>query len=455
MTQIWQSQITIQSSQRGIHPPAPKNTIHRIRYPFTVHSIDLQHPGVDNCPVIPGSILSTAASQHCKPSYGQAAPPNRSLRIMAFFSKKKKEQQQVALNGNSNSNNVANGYGPTNPPMSPNLAGSLSQPVQGPMMYAIPSNMNTAAVASSYLDQSLHHNQSNFIPTVSGQVYPGPAQPLSNGAVRNASPTPFSANSNGVDRPLQPSSPQQTTYINGSAPSRSFANPGGGGGGGGGGNGGFMQSSSSNASIGPSTTYPGASSYPTQQQQNHHQQQPPQQQPQHGTQQQQQPPSTNPVSYPWSQRLIRTNPIQTLPNTDPSAVATATTASSESISPFPRYGHSVNPIAQTSSGDLYLFGGLVKEQVRNDLYMINCAAINPNSGTTSNDSKLLAASPINVTAIETRGETPCPRVGHASVSVGNVLIVWGGDTKTKEEDPQDDNLYLLNLGEPPKFTPFY
>lgn len=122
------------------------------------------------------------------------------------------------------------------------------------------------------------------------------------------------------------------------------------------------------------------------------------------------------------------------------------TTQPDTVSPFPRYGHSINPVAQSSNGDLYLFGGLVKEQVRNDLYVISCAAINAQGGT-STDSKVLAQSPINVTAIDTRGEIPCPRVGHASVSVGNVLIVWGGDTKTREEDPQDDNLYLLNLGE--------
>jgi len=47
--------------------------------------------------------------------------------------------------------------------------------------------------------------------------------------------------------------------------------------------------------------------------------------------------------------------------------------------------------------------------------------------------------------VETRGEVPGPRVGHASVGVGNVLIVWGGDTKSRPEERQDDGLYLLNL----------
>ncbi|KAF8211579.1 hypothetical protein K438DRAFT_1568813, partial [Mycena galopus ATCC 62051] len=47
------------------------------------------------------------------------------------------------------------------------------------------------------------------------------------------------------------------------------------------------------------------------------------------------------------------------------------------------------------------------------------------------------------------GDGPSPRVGHASALVSNVLIVWGGDTKTdpksKPTDTQDDSLYLLNL----------
>lgn len=47
------------------------------------------------------------------------------------------------------------------------------------------------------------------------------------------------------------------------------------------------------------------------------------------------------------------------------------------------------------------------------------------------------------------GEVPSPRVGHASSLISNVLIVWGGDTKTdassRGNEPHDDGLYLLNL----------
>ncbi|KAF9455255.1 galactose oxidase, partial [Collybia nuda] len=49
--------------------------------------------------------------------------------------------------------------------------------------------------------------------------------------------------------------------------------------------------------------------------------------------------------------------------------------------------------------------------------------------------------------LQTGGEIPSARVGHASALVSNVLIVWGGDTKTdpKLKEKQDDGLYLLNL----------
>ena len=39
---------------------------------------------------------------------------------------------------------------------------------------------------------------------------------------------------------------------------------------------------------------------------------------------------------------------------------------------------------------------------------------------------------------------PTPRVGHASLLVGNAFIVFGGDTKLEDGDVLDDTLYLLN-----------
>lgn len=88
-------------------------------------------------------------------------------------------------------------------------------------------------------------------------------------------------------------------------------------------------------------------------------------------------------------------------------------------------------MAATSTGELFLFGGLVRDTVRNDLY-------------------LFSTRDISATLLQTAGEVPLPRVGHASALVSSVLIVWGGDTKTDgktmQSDTQDDGLYLLNLG---------
>lgn len=154
------------------------------------------------------------------------------------------------------------------------------------------------------------------------------------------------------------------------------------------------------------------------------QHQPQQQQPQQQQQQQQRP------AYPWSQRRLQLPPPVTIPKP---GVAPPT---NPSPSPFPRYGHAL-PATATATGELFLFGGLVRETVRNDLY-------------------LLSTRDLSATLLQTAGEVPSPRVGHASALVGSVLIVWGGDTKTsgkvKPGDKQDDGLYLLNLGTCPSLS---
>ena len=147
------------------------------------------------------------------------------------------------------------------------------------------------------------------------------------------------------------------------------------------------------------------------------------QQGQQGQQPAQQQPQQRPA-YPWSQRRLILPPPATLPKP---GVAPPT---SPSPSPFPRYGHAL-PATATATGELFLFGGLVRDTVRNDLY-------------------LFSTRDLSATLLQTAGEVPSPRVGHASALVGSVLIVWGGDTKTnskaKPGDKQDDGLYLLNLG---------
>ncbi|KAK0613111.1 hypothetical protein B0T17DRAFT_542852 [Bombardia bombarda] len=72
-------------------------------------------------------------------------------------------------------------------------------------------------------------------------------------------------------------------------------------------------------------------------------------------------------------------------------------------------------------------GGLINSStVKGDLWLIEAG------GT-------MACYPLLTTA-----EGPGPRVGHASLLVGNAFIVYGGDTKNDESDVLDETLYLLN-----------
>lgn len=114
--------------------------------------------------------------------------------------------------------------------------------------------------------------------------------------------------------------------------------------------------------------------------------------------------------YPWSQKPLA------FPN--PQA------------NPFPRYGAAVNSIA-SKEGDIYLMGGLINgESVRGDLWMVE-------AGTNQ----------LSCYPIATVSEGPGPRVGHASLLVGNAFIVFGGDTQQEDTDVLDDTLYLLNTSE--------
>lgn len=119
------------------------------------------------------------------------------------------------------------------------------------------------------------------------------------------------------------------------------------------------------------------------------------------------PQGPNPALFPWSQRRLNFPTPQT--------------------TPFPRYGAAVNSVA-SEDGDIYLMGGLVDgSTVKGDLWMIES-----NSGN-------LSCFPITPVT-----EGPGPRVGHASLLVGNAFIVFGGDTKINEHDALDDTLYFLN-----------
>jgi DNA repair exonuclease SbcCD ATPase subunit len=95
--------------------------------------------------------------------------------------------------------------------------------------------------------------------------------------------------------------------------------------------------------------------------------------------------------------------------------------------PFPRYGAAINSVA-SKDGTIYLMGGLVGgATVKGDLWLTEMG-----NGT-------MACYPISTT-----GDGPGPRVGHASLLVGNAFIVFGGDTKLADNDDLDDTLYLLN-----------
>ncbi|KAH6620168.1 hypothetical protein C7974DRAFT_363547 [Boeremia exigua] len=95
--------------------------------------------------------------------------------------------------------------------------------------------------------------------------------------------------------------------------------------------------------------------------------------------------------------------------------------------PFPRYGAAINSVA-SKDGVIYIMGGLVGgATVKGDLWL------------TEMGNGSLACYPISTT-----GDGPGPRVGHASLLVGNAFIVFGGDTKLADNDDLDDTLYLLN-----------
>lgn len=75
-----------------------------------------------------------------------------------------------------------------------------------------------------------------------------------------------------------------------------------------------------------------------------------------------------------------------------------------------------------------MMGGLIDgSTVKGDLWMVESSGGN-----------------LSCFPIATVSEGPGPRVGHASLLVGNAFIVFGGDTKVDENDTLDDTLYLLN-----------
>ncbi|TKA67578.1 hypothetical protein B0A55_10182 [Friedmanniomyces simplex] len=132
-------------------------------------------------------------------------------------------------------------------------------------------------------------------------------------------------------------------------------------------------------------------------------------------------PPTDSSPYPWSQRRLNFTVSHT--------------------NPFPRYGAAVNATS-SKDGSIYLMGGLINgSTVKGDLWMVEAGL--PTTGSMGNQS-MMAGSQMTCYPVATTSEGPGPRVGHASLLVGNAFIVFGGDTKMDEGDQLDDTLYLLN-----------
>lgn len=126
--------------------------------------------------------------------------------------------------------------------------------------------------------------------------------------------------------------------------------------------------------------------------------------------------------YPWSVHHLNLLPSNLLSKNAP--------PSGPSPSPFPRYGPAL-PSTANAAGKLFLFGGFAQGSGSNDLYVFS----------TGNLSAAL---------LQTSGDVPPPRVGHAAAFVNDALLIWGGCTNLGHQEvvnePQDDSLYLLNLG---------
>jgi len=139
------------------------------------------------------------------------------------------------------------------------------------------------------------------------------------------------------------------------------------------------------------------------------------------------------VVYPWGRKYITMNPPRFLDETRRAPPGVL------SPPPFPRYGHATNQVTG-SNNEVYIFGGLVRDSVKNDMYILRAEPVQ-----IQRPSGIKMDVSLYATLVQTSGHAPLPRVGHAAVLVSNVFILWGGDTKIRAEDVQDDALYLLNL----------
>ena len=115
-------------------------------------------------------------------------------------------------------------------------------------------------------------------------------------------------------------------------------------------------------------------------------------------------------------------------------------------SPFPRFGHAVSSLTSTS-GALYLMGGLSGNEVYGDMWVIEpIRQPQENDGKPSRDSQLIKQnSPFIASPIENFQKIPSPRTGHASILIGNAFIIFGGDTAIDDDHALDNQLYFFNI----------
>src|SRR6266576_5301049 len=150
-------------------------------------------------------------------------------------------------------------------------------------------------------------------------------------------------------------------------------------------------------------------------------------------------PSSAPASGPG---LAVTQRLQFPTNSQSQSQSTQQTQQSQSLYPwsahsppsgqwllsFPRRHHALST-TPTAAGELFLFGGKIRNRIYNDLYVISTRDF-------------------SITLLQTRGDVPSPRFGHRAVLNNTILLIWGGKTYSSDRNAQkqghDDSLYLLN-----------
>ncbi|CAE6411556.1 unnamed protein product, partial [Rhizoctonia solani] len=146
--------------------------------------------------------------------------------------------------------------------------------------------------------------------------------------------------------------------------------------------------------------------------------------------------STSCSGSPWSAHNLQ---IDTPAYKRPSSNCANKKGAKVSSPPLPRHYHS-SSIKADSAGDIFVFGGRIEYQLKNDTWAIRLSRnsdirLKPKESSTS----------LRATArlLDATGKVPSPRWGHASALAGKRLIVWGGNTSLGREF-KDTCIYLLD-----------